>query len=182
MRWNIDESWTLFLDRDGVINKRNYNGYITKSDEFEFTPSALEAISILSEIFKHIIIVTNQQGIAKKIMTQRNLEDIHRYMVKEIKNKDGRIDAIYFADNFRNAEFDRRKPNPDMALEAKKDFPDICFEKSVMVGDTNSDLLFGMNLGMKTVLVKSEEHTTVIPDLEINNLMELVEKLNINYE
>ena len=182
MRINIDGSWTLFLDRDGVINKRNFNGYITKTSEFEFKERAIEAISALSKVFKYIIVVTNQQGIAKNIMSKRNLEQIHRYMIQEVDDCNGRIDAVYYADNLRNAKFDRRKPNPNMALEAKKDFPDISFEKSIMVGDTDSDLRFGMNLGMKTVLVKSEEHTSVTPDLEVNNLIELVKKLNINYE
>lgn len=182
MHWNIDDSWTLFLDRDGVINKRNFNGYITKASEFEFEERALEGVSVLSKYFKHLIIVTNQQGIAKKIMSKSNLEEIHRYMIQEVINCNGRIDAVYYADNLRNADFDRRKPNPNMALEAKKDFPDISLERSIMVGDTDSDLRFGMNLGMKTVLVKSAEHTSVSADLEVNNLMELVEKLNINYE
>ena len=64
-----------------------------------------------------------------------------------------------------------------MGIEAKNKFPSIIFSKSVMIGDTNSDLLFGENLGMKTILLKSSEQIDVKADIEINNFNELELKL-----
>jgi histidinol phosphatase-like enzyme len=64
-----------------------------------------------------------------------------------------------------------------MALEAQRQFPEIDFSKAIMVGDTDSDIRFGKELGMKTVLVKSKEETTVVPDNTVNSLMELINNL-----
>jgi len=93
--WKIHQNWTLFLDRDGVINKRKIGDYIKIIDEFEFLPDVKEALSILAKYFNKIIIVTNQQGIGKGIMTEDDLRDIHKYMLEEILKSGGRIDAIY---------------------------------------------------------------------------------------
>ena len=65
VNWNIDASWTLFLDRDGVINHRKMGGYIETIEEFQFLPNVKEAIAGLSQHFQHIFVVTNQQGIGK---------------------------------------------------------------------------------------------------------------------
>ena len=169
----VDNAWTLFLDRDGVINKRNFDGYITEKADFSFLPEVKSAIKSFSEIFGRIIIVTNQQGVGKNIMTKSNLDQIHRYMLNEIEKEGGRIDAIFSATNLKGAENDRRKPKPNMGLEAKKKFPEIDFNKSIMVGDTDSDIEFGTNLGMKTVLIKSQENVDLKPDFAIGKLIDL---------
>lgn len=174
--WQINNSWTLFLDRDGVINERIFGGYITQVNEFNFTKGAVEAIVALSSIFNRIVVVTNQQGIAKGLMSERNLLDIHDYMCEEIKLAGGHIDACFFASNLKGAGSDRRKPDPAMAIEAKEIFSDIDFSRSIMVGDTDSDIRFGRNLGMKTVLVRSEEKVSEKADIEVDSLLEF-EKL-----
>lgn len=174
----ITKEWTLFLDRDGVINKRNFEGYVTTPSEFEFLPLAIEGIVKLSRIFGRIIVVTNQQGIGKKIMTERNLSVIHDYMLAMIHDNGGNIDDVFYAANLKGASNDRRKPLPNMGLEAQQKYPEIDFKKSIMVGDTDSDLRFGMNLGMYTVLINSEEPTTEKADLTVDNLNELVKKIS----
>lgn len=63
--WNIDASWTLFLDRDGVINQRKMGGYITSKSEFSFEEGVLDAIAVFDKVFQYIFVVTNQQGIGK---------------------------------------------------------------------------------------------------------------------
>lgn len=173
----VDVSWTLFLDRDGVINERNFDGYITKVEDFIFTPNFLSSISILSKLFGKILVVTNQQGIGKGVMTEECLHEIHRYMINEIQQVGGRIDQVFYASNLKNTLNDRRKPLPVMGIEAQNQFPSINFSKSVMIGDTNSDLLFGKNLGMKTILMKSTEYVKEQADLEIKDFNELVLKL-----
>ena len=174
---SIDSDWTLFLDRDGVINERNFDGYITDVKDFKFKKGSLEAIVGLRSIFSRIIIVTNQQGVGKKIMSLRNVKAIHRYMEKEVESHGGKIDAILVATCLKSQTNNRRKPNPNMAIEAKELFPEINFEKSIMVGDTDSDIKFGTNIGMKTVLIKSKEVITEKADWEVNSLLEFYQKI-----
>src|SRR5574343_628673 len=79
--WNIDASWTLFLDRDGVINERIMSGYVTSIEEFHFLPGVISAINQFTQVFQYIFVVTNQQGIAKGLMSERNLSEIHHVWV-----------------------------------------------------------------------------------------------------
>jgi histidinol-phosphate phosphatase family protein len=171
--WNIDAAWTLFLDRDGVINQRKMGGYITSKSEFVFEEGAVDAIAVFNTIFQYIFVVTNQQGIGKGLMTEADLLDIHRFMVEEIENNGGRIAHCYFAPEIKNSENSTRKPSPAMALSAKSKFQTIDFEKSIMVGDTDSDILFGKSLNMKTVRIQTVEPIKVEADVTVNSLIEL---------
>ncbi len=177
LNWDVDSTWTLFLDRDGVINQRNFDGYITKVEDFHFLPDVLEAIAGLTKRFHRIIVVTNQQGVGKNLMSERNVLDIHTYMCDRVYEAGGKIDKCYFAPNLKGAEDDMRKPNPAMAELAQMEFPEIDFKHAVMVGDTDSDLRFGKNLGMKTVLVESQEDITETPDLKVKGLKEFLMQL-----
>jgi histidinol-phosphate phosphatase family protein len=172
---NIDKSWTLFLDRDGVINVRNFEGYITNTTDFIFKEGVLTSLSKFDTLFHKIIIITNQQGVGKGIFTLEELHEIHTFMRQEITKYGGRIDAVFSATNLKNSENNRRKPAIAMGLEAKLLFQDIDFSKSIMVGDTDSDIVFGKNLGMKTILIKSDEICKQIPDLIVNSLEEIIE-------
>ena len=176
--WGIDRTWTLFLDRDGVINERIWGGYVTDRSEFKFLPEVKEAIRGFGRYFGLIIVVTNQQGIGKGIMTERNLFDVHNYMCDEVYRAGAKIDKCYFAPNLKGAEDDIRKPNPGMAIMAKEEFPQIDFEHAVMVGDTDTDVEFGRNLGMKTVRVLTEEPVSVKADASVHSLIELLNELN----
>src|SRR5690554_1557304 len=171
--FKIDATRTLFLDRDGVINQRIFGGYITSVQDFIFLPHAIEGLKLLSQQFSRIIVVTNQQGVAKNILTTTTLNDIHEYMITTLRKEGVLIEKVYVASNLRGADNDRRKPNSAMGWEAKKDFPSIDFKRSVMVGDTTSDIEFGMNLGMKTVLIESEEKVNLKADLIVKHLKEL---------
>lgn len=169
-QWDIDKSWSLFLDRDGVINKRIFGGYITNPSEFEFIAGSKDAIAQLSKQFHRVFVVTNQQGIGKGLMTERNLLEIHAYMNDEIYLAGGKVSKCYFAPNLKGEDDDLRKPNPGMALLAKLEFPEIEFGRSVMVGDTDTDIEFGRKLGMKTVRIQTEEPIGVEADLTVGSL------------
>jgi len=84
----IDKSWTLFLDRDGVINERIVGDYVRNISQFKFIPGTIEALKILRKIFGRIIIVTNQRGIARGLMTEEDLISIHDYMLNELRQND----------------------------------------------------------------------------------------------
>lgn len=176
--WEIDPTWTLFLDRDGVINKRIFGGYVRTVEEFEFLPQVEQAITDLSKKFYLVIVVTNQQGIAKGLMSERNLLEIHNYMCDQVFLKGGKIDKCYFAPNLKGAEDDMRKPNTVMAEMAKKEFPEIDFSRSVMVGDTDTDIEFGKKLGMKTVRIKTEETIVLDADITLNSLVDFAKMIN----
>ncbi len=169
----IDNTWTLFLDRDGVINRRKFGGYITKPSEFEFLPGVLDSLSFFTSIFNIIIIITNQQGIAKGIMSEDELIDLHKYMNGEIVKNNGNIDAIYYCTDLSDAYNNCRKPSIKMAQKAKNDFPAIDFTKSIMVGDSISDIEFGNNSGMKTIFITNNKNVTNIATINIDNLSEL---------
>lgn len=155
----LDKSWTLFLDRDGVINRRLPGGYVCKWEEFHWLPGVLEAIAGLTQNAGRAFVVTNQQGIGKGLMTEKNLEQIHARMRKEITAAGGRIDAVYYCPDLSSAVPNCRKPQPAMALRARDEFPEVDFQRSVMVGDSLSDMQFGQALGMFNVLIatKAEE-------------------------
>ena len=155
------KEWTLFLDRDGVINKELRDDYVTRWEEFVFEQGALSALAKLAGIFGRIIIVTNQRGIGIQKMTEEDLKSIHGLMQKEIENAGGRVDAIYYAPAADRTDI-RRKPNPKMAFEAQQDFPEIDLLKSIIVGNSISDMEFGRNAGMKTVFIDEKKKFGVV--------------------
>jgi len=171
----MTNDWTLFLDRDGVINVRVVGDYIRSLEGFEFLPFVKESIAHFSSLFKRVIVVTNQQGVGKGLMSETDVEQIHAYMIKEIEAAGGRVDKVYFCPAL-DAENDPcRKPNNGMALQARKDFPDIDLEKSLMVGDSISDMDFGRRSGMITAFITPEpyKYETELTDIETINLLEI---------
>jgi D-glycero-D-manno-heptose 1,7-bisphosphate phosphatase len=159
----IDKSWTLFLDRDGVINEEKNDDYINTWDEFKFYDGAVEAIKIFSEKFGRVFIVTNQRGIAKGITKLHDLDHIHNNLLKEVKEAKGHIDKIYYCGDLENSS-PNRKPNPGMGLQAKRDYPEIDFSKSIMIGNTLSDMEFGKNIGVALNIFLPTTRKDVIPN------------------
>jgi histidinol-phosphate phosphatase family protein len=152
----IDSGWSLFLDRDGVINTRILGGYVQNWEQFEFLPGVTDALQVLSKKFPRIIVVSNQQGIGKGLMTEEELDTLHRKMITEVERFGGRIDRIYHSPHLEEEGSLKRKPNVGMALMARKDFPELNFKRSVMVGDSVSDMIFGKKLKMVTVFISED--------------------------
>lgn len=144
---------TLFLDRDGVINVLRPNDYVKTWEEFVFREGILDCLSHWSNCFKRIVIVTNQRGVGRGRMSQENLDMIHRRMVEEIHRHGGRIDRIYVCTAVEDTD-ECRKPNIGMALAAKRDFPDIDFTRSLMIGDSPSDEQFARRAGMSFLYIE----------------------------
>ena len=141
---------TLFLDRDGVINRYLPNDYVTSLNKFVILPGIPEVMAAWAKRFSRIILVTNQRGVARGRFTRETLDEIHRRMWAVIEAAGGRIDAIYVSTAI--AEDDpSRKPQTGMFLSACRDFPEIRAERSVMVGDSDSDEAFARNCGMQFV-------------------------------
>ena len=172
----IDKSWTLFLDRDGVINRKLDKDYVKSLNEFEFIPGALESIVSLSNFFGRLIIVTNQQGIGKGIMTEEDLNQIHGFLLEKVRKRGGNIDAIYHAPQLEEEDSPMRKPGIGMALQAKKDFPEIDFTKSIIIGDSKKDLEFGKRANMISILI-NDKSANKVEDYSIESLFDFNELL-----
>lgn len=178
---NIDDSWTLFLDRDGVINHRIPGAYIRDFSEFQFVDGVLSTLAQLSELFNKILVVTNQQGIGKGLMTHRDLEALHSKMQQTIQEAGGRLDAIYYCPDLSTSRQNCRKPKTHMAEWAKNQFNDIVFHKSIMVGDSISDMDFGKRMNMTTVFVGEKlgySGQDQLIDYDLNSLPDLLEVLS----
>jgi D-glycero-D-manno-heptose 1,7-bisphosphate phosphatase len=165
---HIDSEWTLFLDRDGVINEEKKEDYIRNWAEFKFYTESLLALPLLAQKFSRIIITTNQKGIGKGLMSDADLSNIHAHMKADIIAVGGRIDAIYYCPDLDN-QSPNRKPQPGMAFQAKEQNPMIDLNKSIMVGNRMSDMEFGRNAGMLTVYLATTHPEAPFPDTKIDD-------------
>lgn len=172
---SINKQWTLFLDRDGVLNVEKVEDYIYHPGEFKLYDGVLEALEILQHVFGRMILVTNQRGVEKGLMTEKDLRDVHEHLQTTLTNRRLRpLDKIYYNTSLDNDHPDR-KPQPGMALKAQNDFPAIKFNQSVMIGNNLSDMLFGRNAGMYTVFVQTTSPQQELPhpaiDLAFKDLL-----------
>ncbi len=164
---NIDKNWTLFLDRDGVINVEKFEDYIYTYDEFVFYDGVLEALKIATGKFGRIVVATNQRGVGRGLMSEEALIDIHQKMQQDVAQAGGEINKIYYCISLDN-ESSCRKPNPGMAASAKEEFPEIDFSRSIMVGNNISDMDFGRNAGMHTVFLTTTHPQHAKPTASID--------------
>lgn len=156
---SIDKQFTLFLDRDGVINEERTDDYVLNWDQFKFYDGSLKALQMLSKKFGLLLVISNQRGVGKGLMSEEILKSIHERMQKEVLKSGGQIGGIYYCTETENDHFNR-KPNPGMAYQAFNDFPQIDQQKCVMVGNKLSDMRFGRSAGMFTIYI-----TTTNPDV-----------------
>jgi len=148
----VDKSWTLFLDRDGVINEELPGTYVTNWEQFVFCEGVLASVYRLASRFGRVIVVTNQRGVGRGLMTRETIDSIHDLMRKQFETAGCKIDAVYYCTEVAPVAF-CRKPNPGMAVQARQDFPEIDFQKSVMVGNKESDIAFARAAGMFAVYI-----------------------------
>lgn len=177
----IDETWTLFLDRDGVINHEKHLDYIHTWDEFVFYDGVLEAFKIFNKKFGRIVIVTNQKGVGKGLTKKEDLHIIHQNMLEAVIASGGRIDAIYYCSDLEDNS-PNRKPQPGMGLQAIAQFPEIDVHKAIMVGNTLSDMSFGRNLGVNTVFLPTTRpevaHDDPRIDMVCNSLLHFAQLID----
>lgn len=146
---------TLFLDRDGVVNVQLVGDYVKKPSELVLREDFLRSIPYLKRHFRRFILVTNQQCIGKGICTQADVDEVHRYMCTLLKDNDFRFDAIYLCPHVAGSGCGCRKPEIGMINQALGDFPDIKLHRSLMVGDSLSDMQFGRAAGIPTLFIGS---------------------------
>ena len=147
--WNLNK--TVFLDRDGVINQKLENDYVKIWGEFRFLPGVKEAVRILNEKRYLVIVVTNQRGIARGLMTESDLKDIHRRMSTQFQKHGAHIDDIFYCPHDISDNCACRKPKAGMLIEAQKKW-DIDFSQSYIIGDSQSDIEAGKRVGCRGIL------------------------------
>jgi len=144
---------TIFLDRDGVINKEV--GYLHRIDDFEFINGVFDACKHLQNLNYKIIIVTNQSGICRGYFTENDFQILTNWMIKQFKKNDINVFDIFHCPHMPKSNCNCRKPMPGMLLEAK-DKHNIDMDKSWMIGDNENDIKAAESAGISnTILVRS---------------------------
>jgi D-glycero-D-manno-heptose 1,7-bisphosphate phosphatase len=144
----------VLLDRDGVINRRVGGGYVTCWEEFVFLPDALEALRLLTEKNYHVIVVSNQAGVGKGLMTNADLQEITGKFIGEVEAQGGRIRSVYYCTHRAEDECQCRKPKPGLLLLAQAEHH-FAFEDTFFIGDSISDLLAAQAVGCLSILVST---------------------------
>lgn len=144
----------LFLDRDGVLNRLLEGSYVKSWADWQWMPGILEELPKWAAKFKHIVLVTNQRGVGKGLMTDADLARIHARMMQELLEAGGKIDLILTCTAVSDDD-PRRKPNPGMFREACALLP-LDPQRCVMVGDSDSDAAFARNCGMAFIRLGPE--------------------------
>jgi D-glycero-D-manno-heptose 1,7-bisphosphate phosphatase len=148
----------IILDRDGVLNEKAPRAqYVRNWSEFKWLPGAKESLRRLNEAGFKVIIISNQAGINRGAMTEKDLHDIHMKMVAEVEQSGGRVDAIYFCPHDWNEGCECRKPKPGMLFQAQHDF-NLDLSRTLFIGDDERDAQAAEAAGCLPALV-SENRT-----------------------
>jgi D-glycero-D-manno-heptose 1,7-bisphosphate phosphatase len=170
---------TIFFDRDGIVNIRIVKDYIRTPKQFHFLNDFIEFFSEIKKRGYLAILITNQQGIGKKIMTESELEEVHNFMQFELLRQTGFcFDDIFYCPDLADTGSWRRKPNPGMLLEAVEKW-NIEIKNSWMVGDRRSDVMAGKSANMNTILIgKYEKDKVPQADFIFDNLTQAIKLLD----
>ncbi|MEO9307236.1 MAG: HAD family hydrolase [Nitrososphaera sp.] len=148
----------IFLDRDGVINKKR-DDYVKNTSEFVMLPKVSEAIRIMHEKKFLVIIITNQSAVNRGLLTHKGLEQIHEFMKDELKKYGVNIDAIYYCPHRPDENCNCRKPRTELLEKAIKDYQ-ISTDLSWFIGDSETDIEAAKKIGIKHV--KIEENGSLL--------------------
>jgi D-glycero-D-manno-heptose 1,7-bisphosphate phosphatase len=147
---------TIFLDRDGVLNRKLPEGrYVASWSDFHPLPGIHQAIARLNRAGLRVIVVSNQRGIALGLYDAPAVRAIHAQLQSDLKPHGAHIDAFYFCPHDKQ-QCDCRKPLPGLFEQAQADAPDITAATSIMIGDSWSDIEFGHRLGMRTIYIEGD--------------------------
>ena len=152
----------VFLDRDGVINRKPEEGeYVTSWDDFHILPGVADGIALLNGTGYLVVVVTNQRCVAKGLLSVADLEKIHAQMSQALSRAGAKLDGIYYCPHDYVPSCNCRKPAPGMLLEAAQVY-EIDLRSSWMVGDSEMDVQAGKSAGCKTarVSVEGQKHNT----------------------
>lgn len=149
----------IFLDRDGVLIQRHLLTW--KKEQMKLAPKITELIRYFNNKKIPIIVITNQSVVARGLISEKEVEELHNILQKRLNKNKAFIDKFYFCPHHPNANIKKyrkecncRKPKIGSFKKAAKKF-NIDLSKSIMIGDMTQDILAGKNMGGKTILIKS---------------------------
>ena len=144
---------TIFLDRDGVINKEV--NYLHKIDDFEFVDGIFDTCQHFQSLGYKIIIITNQSGIYRGYYTENDYQKVTQWMLTQFANEDINILDTFHCPHGPDSTCNCRKPKPGMFLNAKTKY-NIDMKNSWMIGDNEVDVIAANTAGIdNTILVRS---------------------------
>lgn len=146
----------VILDRDGTLNRRPPRAqYVTRPEEFEWLPGALEALRMLNEAGYTVAVVSNQAGVDRGAMTEEDLADVHRKLTDEAERAGGRIEAVYYCPHDWDEGCECRKPAPGMLFQAQRDL-DLDLTRTPFIGDDERDAQAADAAGCPSITVSEE--------------------------
>jgi D-glycero-D-manno-heptose 1,7-bisphosphate phosphatase len=149
----------VFLDRDGVINRKPLEGeYVDHWAKFELLPGAESSIAALNRSGRRVIVVTNQRGVALGLYTCAEVEALHSRLQQHLARHGARIDAFYYCPHDKN-QCDCRKPKTGLFQQAFRDFPEAAPTNSLVIGDSISDIEAARNLGIPAIFICGDPTT-----------------------
>ena len=171
----MNPSPAFFFDRDGVVNVSPGPGYVERWEDFHFSEGVIPALAWLKQRGFVLILVTNQQGVGKGLMTQAALDDIHARMQTELAKHEAHFDAIYSCTCLKSDPACRcHKPSAEMALQAASEHG-LDLARSWMIGDHDRDIEMAANAGIpNTIRVLGEKEAQVTANGSITALSELL--------
>jgi len=146
----IGQDWCLFLDRDGVINKQIVGDYVRDIQQFELIPGAIQAIKTLRDWAPYMVVVTNQQGIGKGLMSSADVHAIHQRLHELLEMEGVTLDAVFVCPHLASEGCPCRKPQPGLVLEWLDAHPHVDKSLGIMAGDSLSDLELAANVAALT--------------------------------
>ena len=150
----MNKSTSIFLDRDGVLNK-NKDDYVKNISELEIFPFISKPIKKLQSAGFKIIVITNQSAINRGLMTKKHLNEIHEKIQSFLIQNDAKIDYFYYCPHTPNENCSCRKPKSGLLLKAIDDFS-IDVNNSWFIGDRDSDIQAGESIGCKTLKIEGD--------------------------
>ena len=168
----------VFLDRDGVINRKAPEGrYVTRWEEMELLPGVREAVGFFNQAGFFVVVVSNQRCVAKGLITTDELESLHARMRREFETAGARLDAIYYCPHEYEPPCACRKPQPGMLLNAAREH-DIDLTQSWMVGDSGHDVEAGRAAGCRTIRLTEDGKSIVSgSDVVASSLLDAAHKI-----
>lgn len=149
-----DELSIVFLDRDGTLN--HDEGYMSDPDRLVLLPGAAEAVAALNAAGVKAVVVTNQSGVGRGLVTREDLVRIHERLIALLARHGARLDGIYVCLHRPDEGCTCRKPGTALAIQAARDLG-VNASRSAMIGDKPVDMELGRRLGGRTILVRSGE-------------------------
>lgn len=162
---------TVFLDRDGVLNRRIVGGYVTEWSQFALLPRVKEALHGLTAGHFQLVLVSNQAGVAKRQLSCETLIEITKRSLEDFRTANIVIDGAFFCLHQPADECACRKPKPGLLHAAMRELP-VDVGRSFLIGDSAADIEAGAAVGATTILVSEEP----VPEVDAKKFVKDLEE------